>query len=148
VTFHINDDSVVVTHVDPAHTDGDALVYFAKANVLHTGDLFVSAGLPFVDLSSGGSIHGVIKAAETIIAMTNRDTKIIPGHGPIADRARVEAFRNMLVQLRNKVRADVASRKTVEQVIAANHVAPFARDWPNGHERFIRLLHAELARQR
>ena len=77
VTFHLNGDSIVVTHVPPAHTDGDAIVYFAKANVIHMGDLFMSAGLPFVDLSSGGSLHGIIGAAERTLAVANAQTKII-----------------------------------------------------------------------
>ena len=147
VTFHINGDSVVVTHVAPAHTDGDAIVHFTKANVIHTGDVFVSAGLPFVDLSSGGSLNGIIAAAEKIVAMANADTKIIPGHGPIADRARLQAWHDMLVVLRDRVRADVAAGRTVEQLLAANITAPYAKDWPGGHERFLRIAHQELARR-
>ncbi|MGQ0646885.1 MAG: MBL fold metallo-hydrolase [Gemmatimonadaceae bacterium] len=147
VTFHINGDSVVVTHVPPAHTDGDAVVFFTKANVVRTGDLFVSAGLPFVDLSSGGSIHGIIGAADKVLAMANAQTKIIPGHGPVADRARLQAFRDMLVTLRDRVRTEVAARKTIEQVLAANLTASYTRDWPGGHERFVRLLYQELTRR-
>ena len=147
VTFHINDDSLVVTHMPPAHTDGDAIVYFAKANVLHTGDTFLSAGLPFVDLSSGGSIHGIITTAERVYAMSNDQTKIIPGHGPIADRARVKAFRDMLVVLRDRMKAEVLAGKTVDQVLAANVSAAYAKEWPNGHERFIRLLYQETSRR-
>ncbi|HXV85375.1 MAG TPA: MBL fold metallo-hydrolase, partial [Gemmatimonadales bacterium] len=94
VTFHINGDSVVVKHVPPAHTDGDAIVFFTRANVLHMGDLFLSAGLPFVDLSSGGSLHGFIGAADIALGMANSNTRIIPGHGPLADRARLQAFRD------------------------------------------------------
>jgi cyclase len=147
VTFHINGDSVAVVHMPPAHTDGDALVYFTKANVLHTGDMFVSAGLPFVDLSSGGSINGVVGAADRVIAMTNATTKIIPGHGPIADRARVMAWRDALVALRDRMRTEIRAGKTVEQVLAANIAAPYASQFPGGHERFVRILHQELSRR-
>ena len=147
LTFHINGDSVVVAHVPPAHTDGDALIHFTRANVVHTGDLFVSAGLPFVDLSSGGSIHGVIGAADKVLAMSNAETKIIPGHGPLADRARLQAFRDMLVALRDRMRAEVGAGKSVDQVLAANITAPYAKDWPGGHERFVRLLYQELTRR-
>jgi cyclase len=147
VTFHINGDSVAVIHMPPAHTDGDALIYFTKANVLHTGDMFVSAGLPFVDLSSGGSINGVIGAADRVIAMTNAATKIIPGHGPLADRARIMAWRDALVALRDRMRTEVRAGKTVEQVLAANIAAPYASQFPGGHERFIRILHQELSRR-
>ena len=82
VSFHLNGDSIVVFHVPPAHTDGDAIVMFMKANVVHMGDVFVTDRYPFVDLSSGGSIHGIIGAADRVLAVTNAQTKIIPGHGP------------------------------------------------------------------
>ncbi|MDP1857091.1 MAG: MBL fold metallo-hydrolase [Gemmatimonadaceae bacterium] len=147
VTFHINDDSLVVTHMPPGHTDGDAIVYFTKANVLHTGDTFLSAALPFVDLSSGGSINGIITTAERVYAMANDQTKIIPGHGAIADRNRVRAFRDMLVVLRDRMKAEVGAGKTVDQVLAANITAAFANEWPNGHERFVRLLYQETSRR-
>ncbi|MDH5235029.1 MAG: MBL fold metallo-hydrolase [Gemmatimonadota bacterium] len=147
VTFHINGDSVVVTHVAPAHTDGDALVHFTKANVLHAGDTFITSGLPFVDLSSGGSIHGVIASAEKVIAMTNEGTRIVPGHGAPADRARVRAWRDMLVALRDRMTAEIRAGRTVEQVLAANITAPYLKDWPGGHERFVRSLYRELARR-
>lgn len=147
VTFHINGDSVVVTHVPPAHTDGDAIVFFTRANVVHMGDLFVSAGLPLVDLSSGGSIHGIIGGAEIALGMSNAQTRIIPGHGPLADRARLQAFRDMLVDLRRRMTAEVAAGKTVEQVLAANLTGPYLKEWPGGHDRFVRILHQELSRR-
>jgi glyoxylase-like metal-dependent hydrolase (beta-lactamase superfamily II) len=146
VTFHINGDSVVVTHVPPAHTDGDAVVHFTRANVVHMGDLFVG-GLPFVDLSSGGSIHGIIGAAEKVLAMTNASTKIIPGHGALADRARLQAYHDMIVALRDRMRAEIAARKTIDQVLAMNIAAPYAKDFPANHERFLRILYQELSRR-
>jgi glyoxylase-like metal-dependent hydrolase (beta-lactamase superfamily II) len=146
VTFHINGDSVVVTHVPPAHTDGDAVVHFTRANVVHMGDLFVG-GLPFVDLSSGGSVHGVIGAAEKVLAMTNATTKIIPGHGALADRARLQAYRDMVAALRDRVRTEIAAGKTLDQILALNLAAPYAREFPSGHERFLRTLHQELTRR-
>lgn len=147
VTFHINGDSVIVTHTPPAHTDGDSFVFFAKANVLHTGDLFVSAALPFVDLSSGGSIDGVIVAAARMLAVTNASTKIIPGHGPLADRARLQSFHDVLVALRDSVRVRVAAGKTLDQVLADSLSRPYARDWQGGHDRFLRLLFQEMVRR-
>ncbi|HWP38412.1 MAG TPA: MBL fold metallo-hydrolase [Gemmatimonadales bacterium] len=147
MTFHINGDSVVVKHVPPAHTDGDAIVFFTRANVIHMGDLFVSAGLPFVDRSSGGSLHGVIGAAEAAIGMANAQTRIIPGHGPLADRARLQAFRDMLVTLRERMRAEIAAGKTLEQVLAARITADFEKEWPGGHERWVRMAYQELSRR-
>ncbi len=147
VTFHINGDSLLITHVPPAHTDGDAIVFFVKANVVHTGDTFLSAGLPFVDLSSGGTINGIIGSAERVYAMTDDRTKIIPGHGPVADRARVKAFRDMLVALRDRMKSEIAAGKTLDQVLAANLTSAYLKQWPGGHERFVRLLYQELTRR-
>jgi len=144
VAFHINGDSVAVFHVPPAHTDGDAIIYFAKANVVHMGDTFHNAGLPFTDLSSGGSLNGFITAADKVLAMSNAQTKIIPGHGPLADRARLQAYRNMVVALRDRIRTLISTGKTVEQILELNIGAPYAKDWPGGHERFVRLTHQEL----
>ena len=145
VTFHLNGDDIVVTHVAPAHTDGDALVYFTKANVLHMGDVFNMAGLPFVDRSSGGSLHGVIAAAEQVLGFVTADTKIVPGHGRVVGRTELEAWHRMLVSLRDQVKAEIAAGKTVEQVLAAKLTEPYAKDWPGGHERFIRVAYQELS---
>ena len=148
IAFHINGDSVGVFHVPPAHTDGDAIIYFAKANVVHMGDTFHNAGLPFTDLSSGGSLTGFISAADKVLAISNAQTKIIPGHGPLADRARLQAYRNMVVALRDRIRTLISTGKTVEQILELNIGAPYAKDWPGGHERFVRLTHQELTKSK
>jgi len=146
VTFHLNGDSIVVFHVAPAHTDGDAIVYFTKANVVHTGDVFVSAGFPFVDLSSGGSIDGIIRAAERIMVTTNAQTKIIPGHGPLTDRARVKEYHDMLYVLRDRMRKEIAAKHTIEQVLASKITAEYDAAWPANRERFLRILYQELSK--
>jgi len=145
VSFHLNGDSVVVFHVAPAHTDGDAMVMFTKANVVHTGDVFVSAGFPFVDRSSGGTINGIISATERLVAVTNAETKIIPGHGPLSDRARVKAYHDMLVVMRDRMRKEIAAKHTVDQVLASKITAEYDKDWPNNRERFLRILFQELS---
>ena len=147
VTFHINGDSVVVTHVAPAHTDGDAIVHFQKANVVHMGDVFNNTGLPFIDLSSGGSVHGVIAAADKVYAMTNAQTKIVPGHGQVTDRNRLKAWRDAVVAVRTRVQTEVRARKTIEQVLALKLTAPYEKEWPGGHERFVRAVYEELSRK-
>ncbi len=87
VTFHLNGDTIHVVHVPPAHTDGDAIIHWSAANVLHLGDLFFNGRYPFVDLDSGGSFEGVIHAVTSALGMVNDQTKIIPGHGDLATRA-------------------------------------------------------------
>ena len=148
VTFHINGDSVRVLHVAPAHTDGDAIIHFTRANVVHMGDVFHNAGLPFVDLSSGGSLQGFVAAADKVLALSNAQTKIIPGHGPLADRARLKVYRDMIVALRDRVRTLISTGKTVEQIIELNIGASYAKEFPGGHERFVRLTHQELTRRK
>ena len=145
VSFHLNGDSIVVFHVAPAHTDGDVVVRFTKSNVVHTGDLFVSAGFPFVDRSSGGSIHGIIAAAERMLAVCNAETKIIPGHGPLADRARLQAYHDMLVVMRDRMRKEIAAKHTIDQVLASKITAEYDKDWATNRERFLRILYQELS---
>jgi cyclase len=145
LTFNLNGDSVVVFHVAPAHTDGDAVILFTKANVVHTGDVFVSDRFPFVDLSSGGTIHGIIAASERILAATNAESKIIPGHGPLSDKRRVQAYHDMLVVMRDRMRKEIAAKHTVDQVLASKITAEYDAEWPAGRERFLRILHQELS---
>ena len=148
VTFHINDDSLVVTHVPPAHTDGDAIIVFTKSNVIHMGDVFHNGGMPFVDLSSGGSIEGIIGAADRVIAMANDQTKIIPGHGPLANRARLKAWRDAVADARQRMRAEIANKRSLEQVLADSMTKVYVKEWPANHERFLRLLFQELSGSR
>jgi len=147
VTFHINGDDVIAFHVAPAHTDGDAIVVFKGANVVHMGDVFVSAGFPFVDLSSGGSINGFIAAAERVLPILDANTKVIPGHGPLADKARLKAFHDMLVAMRDRMKKEIAAKHTIEQVLASSITADYDKDWPGGRERFLRILFQELSRK-
>lgn len=118
VTFHLNGDEIRVVHVAHAHTDGDALVYWTHANVLHMGDTFFNGLLPFIDLDSGGSIDGAIAAVESGLALANDATVIIPAHGPIGHRADLVRYRDMLVDLRNRVRQGIAAHRTLDQIKA------------------------------
>ena len=105
LTFHLNGDDIRAIHVEHAHTDGDSLIYWTRANVLHMGDTYFNGMLPFIDLDSGGSIDGAIAAVETGLGLANDETRIIPGHGPMARRADLVRYRDMLVDLRNRVGA-------------------------------------------
>jgi len=145
VSFFINGDSLNAYHVAPAHTDGHAFVRFRKANVVHTGDVFVSAGFPFVDRSSGGSIFGVIAATAGLLKEINADTKIIPGHGPLANRARLQAYHDMLVVMVDRMKKEIASEHTIEQVLASQITADYDKEW-TGRERFLRILYQELSK--
>ena len=144
VTFHLNDDSIRVVHVTPSHTDGDAIVHFMKANVVHMGDVFNNTGFPFIDRSSGGTSLGVVTAADMAYAMTNASTRIVPGHGQVTDRERLKAWRNAVYAVRVRVQREVSAKKTIEQILALKISAEYTAEWPGGHDRFIRAVFDEL----
>ena len=132
VTFHWNGDDVHVLHVDPAHTDGDSIIYFTKANVLHMGDTFFKGAYPFIDVSSNGSIDGVIAAADTALKMCDDKTRIIPGHGELAEPDDLREYRDVLQAVRDHVRSLVDAGKTRDEVIAAKPSAKFDAEWGAG----------------
>ncbi|MGZ8419230.1 MAG: MBL fold metallo-hydrolase [Allosphingosinicella sp.] len=148
VTLHLNGDTLHVVHVAHAHTDGDSLVHWQKANVLHMGDTFFhKVTFPFVDLSSGGSIDGLIAAADKGLAWSNETTRIIPGHGPVASRAELAAYRGMLVDIRSKVAAGIAAKRTLAQIQAAKPAASYAM--PDGFikpDQFVAFVHESLTK--
>jgi len=98
-----NGDSLSLAHYDPAHTDTDIYIHFEKANVLHMGDTWFNGTYPFIDESSGGNIDGMIKASEKGLSLAGADTKIIPGHGPLGTKAQLQATRDMLSTVRDRV---------------------------------------------
>jgi glyoxylase-like metal-dependent hydrolase (beta-lactamase superfamily II) len=127
-TLHFNGEEIELTHVPGAHSDGDLLVHFRKANVLHTGDLFFSKGLPFIHVSGGGSVDGMLRAADVILGLCDADTEVIPGHGQVSDRDGVREYREVLLAGRDRIAALLAQGKTLEEVVAAKPVEdPFAR---------------------
>ncbi len=104
ISFHLNGDEIRVLHVPSAHTDGDSIVQFVAANAVHTGDTYFNiGGFPFIDLSSGGSLEGMIAAADRVLALANDRTRILPGHGPLSNRAELRTYRDMLVLVRDRV---------------------------------------------
>ena len=146
-TFHINGDAIRAIHVPNAHTDGDSLVHFTKANVIHMGDTYFSSGYPFVDLSSGGSLEGVLAAHARALAMGNESTRYIPGHGPVTSRAELVAYRTMVADVVGKVRAGIAAKRSIDQIVAAKPSAAYDAKFGNSFikaEPFIRTIHASL----
>ncbi|WP_405233204.1 MBL fold metallo-hydrolase [Lentisalinibacter salinarum] len=125
VTLHLNGETIRAFHTPHAHTDGDSVIYFDGANVFHMGDTFFHKMYPFIDASSGGSVDGVIEAASAVLAMADEDSVIIPGHGPIATRDDLRAYRDMLATVRDSVKAMIGDGMTLEQVQAANPTADF-----------------------
>jgi cyclase len=149
VTFHLNGEELHAFHVPPAHTDGDSVVHFKKADVIHTGDLFFNGMYPFIDVGSGGGIEGMIAAADRILGMAKDTTKIIPGHGPLATKADYKGFRDMLAKVRDAIKPLVAAGKTLEQVTAAKPTAALDATWGTGFMKpdpFTAIVYKDLSR--
>lgn len=150
VAFHLNGDDIHVVHVPPAHTDGDAIIHFTAANVLHLGDTFFNGMYPFIDVSTGGSQDGMIGAANAALRYANDSTKIIPGHGPLATRADLVAYRDMMVKVRDRVAALIKQGKTREQVIAAKPTADLDAKWATGFLKpdvFLGIVYDSMAKK-
>lgn len=151
ISFYVNDDTLRTFHVRNAHTDGDAIVIFRKANVVHMGDTYFNGMYPFIDLSTGGSIAGVIAAANQVLAVTNAATRIIPGHGPLGARADLVRYRDMLVTVRDRVGRLAAQRRTLKQVLDAKPLADFDAQWGKGFvtpEMFLTIVYQSLSERR
>jgi glyoxylase-like metal-dependent hydrolase (beta-lactamase superfamily II) len=131
VTLHLNGDDVHIIHVAPAHTDGDSIVHFVKANVIHTGDT-VTASYPIVDVDSGGQFEGFIAAADKILSLADDNTKIIPGHGPLMTKADLVAYRQMLIDVRDKVGKLLSAKKSADEIKAAKPLADLDAKWGQG----------------
>ena len=123
LSLHLNGDHMHARHVARAHTDGDALVKFEHANVLHMGDVYFNGLYPFIDLESGGTIDGYIAAVRAGVAMSDADTLVVPGHGPVSNRAELAAFGDMLQRYRDAIAAMKSAGKTLPDVIAARPTA-------------------------
>ncbi len=150
ITFHWNGDEIHVYHLPPSHTDGDAVVCFERANVIHAGDLLFNGTYPYIDLAAGGSVAGMIAAADHILGMANDQTKIIPGHGPLTDRAGLRALRDMLAGIRGRVAKEIAAGKTKDEVVAARPTREFDATWGGGFmkpDRFAALVYESVKRE-
>ncbi len=148
ISFHVNGMEAKVFHVPTAHTDGDSAIEFRGANVIHTGDLWFHDLFPFIDLNSGGSVDGYIAGQQKIIAMANDDTKIIPGHGPVAGRAELKRDTAMLIDSRERIKALFDQGMSEDAIVAANPLAIYHDDYNWQFittERIARTLVRDLA---
>lgn len=147
VTFHINGDRLHAFHVSNAHTDGDAIVHFVRADVVHMGDTFFRDRFPFIDTASGGSIDGLIAAVGRALTVMGPDTRIIPGHGPLSDREDLRAYGDALRAMRNAVADLMEQGMPLGEIQAARPVRPQAEQW--GEDRsaedvFVATIHHGL----
>jgi cyclase len=143
VSLHFNGEEVKLLHVGPGHTNGDVIIHFTGANVIHMGDQYVSQGWPYVDFNSGGDVDGYIATQQAVLAKVSPDAKIIPGHGPLSTVADLTAYNAMVVESVALVRKGMAEGRTLEQLKAAGlpeKWAAFGKGWIN-NARWIETIY-------
>jgi len=144
--LHMNGEEIELVHFPRGHTDGDSVVFFKKANVVHMGDHFFSGFYPFVDVAHGGNVLNMAKNIKTILAMVNNKTKIVPGHGPLSNKKDLQAFHDMLIGTSAEVKAMKDKGMSLEKIKAKGLSAKW-KPWTKGFlstETWIGILHSSL----
>lgn len=147
--FHLNGEEIHVFHVPNAHTDGDAIVHFKGSDVIHLGDVFFNGSYPYIDLDSGGSVAGMLAAQDRVLEIIGPNTKLIPGHGPLASPEELQAARSMLASVQKRVRAAIHAGETVEALRARSPLADLEADWGGGFmssNQLLSIVFTDLAR--
>ena len=150
VTVHLNGEDIRALYFPAGHTDGDAVIFFPKSNVVHMGDDFVTYGFPFIDVVAGGSIDGMIDGVEKVIGQVPADVKIIPGHGPVSSVTDVRAYLEMLKGTREAVAKALKDGKTLDQMKQARILEPwkkFGGDFVK-EDGFIETIYNSLTGQK
>jgi cyclase len=148
MALHQGSQQLTLVNYGPSHTDGDTVIYISPANVAVVGDIFSNHVYPIIDLASGGSIDGMIQSLDRILAQTDEQTKIVPGHGPLATRADLQGYRDMLAQIRQRIKVLIAAGATIDGAVAAAPTKDFDSAWGGGYvtsEVFIRMVFTSLA---
>ena len=132
VSFHINGETVHVFKTPDAHTNGDSYIYFKGSNVIHAGDVYRTTSYPYIDINNGGSFLGTIKALELLVDVSDDDTKIIPGHGVISGTGEVQAFLDMLLVIRDRVKVSIKAGMSLQETQAAGLTKEYDERWESG----------------
>jgi glyoxylase-like metal-dependent hydrolase (beta-lactamase superfamily II) len=149
LSLHANGEEIRAEHFPHGHTDGDAVIWFTKSNVVHMGDDFFNGMFPFVDLDNGGSIRGMAANVAKVLATLPDDAKVIPGHGPLGDKAALKRFGDMLYGTIGAVQSAITAGKTLEDMQKENILAAWS-SWGTGFiktDRWLTTIHAELSRK-
>ena len=150
LTLHFNGEEIYIYHPQPAHTDGDSIIYFRHANVMHVGDVPSSLRYPNIGVAEGGTVAGMIAAAQQVMKVANPQTKIIPGHlGPVVGFNEIKQQLEMFVTVRDRVLAAIRAGKTLDQVVASKPTADLDPPRMGGAitpDRFVTLVYTDLAR--
>ena len=149
ISFHINGDEVHAFHVPSAHTDGDLIVHFRKGDVVHMGDVYFNGFYPFIDFGSGGSADGVIAAVDRVLALATDKTQIIPGHGPLASKADLQVYRDLLATVTQRIKQLRRDGRSDEQIRDAKPAAEFDARYGGGFikpEQFVHMMLGAIAK--
>ncbi|MGJ8662632.1 MAG: MBL fold metallo-hydrolase [Marinicella sp.] len=149
MSFHFNDQPATVVHVPKAHTDGDAIIHFTEANVIHAGDAFFNGLFPYIDIDSGGSVDGYIHAQLKMISMSNDETTIIPGHGPLSNKKELQTAVDMLIDAKTIINKHISDGLALEDILKANPLQKYHDDWNWGFittERMTTQLFNDLSK--
>jgi len=150
ITLHFNGEEIYIYHPQPAHTDGDSIIYFRHANVMHVGDVPSSLRYPNIGVAEGGTVDGMIAAAQQVMKIANPQTKIIPGHlGPVVGFNEIKQQLEMFVTVRYRVQSAIRAGKTLDQVVASKPTADLDAPRMGGAitpDRFLTLVYTDLAR--
>lgn len=147
MSIKCNGEYLMMIHVDSAHTDGDALIYFPESDVLHMGDTYFNGRYPFIDLSSGGSIDGVISATEKALFVAGENTKIIPGHGALSNRNELKEYQDVLKNFRKAVKDLIDQGKSLEEIKLLRPGQNSDAEYGTGFispERFVEIVFESL----
>jgi cyclase len=150
MSFHVNGEELRALHMPRAHTDGDAIVHFTRSDVIHMGDIYFNGMYPFIDASSGGTVEGTLAACDQALALATDRTRIIPGHGPLSNKAELKAYRDMVATVHARVKEQVAAGKAAEEIFAAGVTKDFDEKWGKGFIKpatFVQML-AGMAKNR
>ncbi len=147
VTIHWNNDTLEVVHPAPGHTDGDAVIYFKNANVVHLGDLYWNGVYPLIDASSGGSTAGMIDAIAAVLKRIDDKTQVIPGHGPLGNKVQLQAYHDMLKTVHARIKKIHAEGKTIEEIVRAKPTADYDAKWGGGFikaDQWVQIVYSTL----
>ena len=147
MSIYWNGHDIRVWHPENAHTDGDAIIFFKDENIVHMGDVFFNGGFPYIDLESGGDMDGYIATHEKVLGKIDDETKIIPGHGPLATKADLQKTVDMLKDVRARVQAMIDEGLSEDEIVAADPLADLNSLWGQGFingERMTRTAYRSL----
>ncbi len=149
INFHINEEEIKVLHIQNAHTDGDGVIYFKNSNVLHMGDIYFAERYPFIDLSSGGSVSGVIKGVEFVLSFIDENTKIIPGHGKLSNKNELSDYLDMLKSAKLETEDLIKKGKSFQEIVDSDVLIKFDSKYGGGflnRNKFLSIVYEDLVK--